>query len=1279
MSDREIQHRRKKPAAVRTRPETASGVRSGLHPLGDHQAAIGNLELLDRLTPRKVQTKLRVSEPGDAHEREADRLADAVMGMPAAALQRQAEEEEEVVQTKLEVHRQEQEEEETVQTKGEIARQAEEEEDSVQTRQEVHRQEQEEEETAQPKGEIARQAEEEEEVVQTKLGVHRQETEEEEAVQTRQEVDRQEEEEEALQAKAENAVKMTPAVESGINRSRGGGHPLDASTRGFFEPRFGRKLSEVKVHTDSHAARLAGQLNAQAFTVGRDVYFAGGKYQPGTESGRSLLAHELTHTIQQQPGAKLADRPAGPDQSRLSLTRANRQVQRTNGGTETSSTTPTQAAIPEEAGTVNEAEHKIIYPTLKLADFKAQGHRGAKYNAQTIKRARNFARGNPDQTSVWDASITDRVIEDKLKDKLASTFEPGDPSKTYVLKHGQSGYYLIGTLSQMVGGSKRPIWDPRGNPRPKDVDHMVELQISGWPDAGWANEAGENGNMELLDSQANQDSGRRIMREVGRLVKVSRENYWKRPSDPAGAATGTDANFWVKSRQPSLKSIKERYDLVFTNVSTGLGQAGQPENHWQWKEIAEETKHLDDFTPDTQGFESGAWTIFPDAAGGMPKRLAHTNGADQAPRARDVRGWFNPFEVRQINLVDPGTLPANAATDIGSITLGLPRGSGRTPYGFNLNQPIPLRRFPGLPNAAYLDAQGLSAVWRALTIRGLSPIEIQSWTLAPDRGMQARGTLLPSIPIFAELGIDLVIDGDELRLSKVFDIGEFNLPGPIEVTDSSLEVFAGTRGIGARGEVGLGIEGVGQGRIEARVDTEGGFALSGTFTFDPELFDPPSQIRMGYANGEFSGSGTLTIGENRVRGIKTASITVTYEQGVLTATGNAELDVPGLERGTMTLTYSEEEGFAIGGTFNLSSDVPGIRSGSVSAEVRQRPEGEGYMVSASGTAVPDIPGVDARVSVSFEDGIFTAEATAQYSRGMLAGELHLGATNRPVDEQGNPGEGPTPELRAFGGGSLTLTLAPWLAATAAVRLTPEGEVEVTGRIGLPSALEVFPARRYDRNIFSINLDIPIVGVAVAGQRIGIFATIGGGLDLTAGFGPGQLRDLHLQVTYNPDHEDQTRVEGGAEFFVPADAGLRLFVRGALGAGIPIVSATAGIEIGGQLGIEGAVRAAVEVSWTPTQGIDLQAEAEIFAEPKFKFDITGFVLVEADLLLTTIELYSQRWQLAQFEYGSGLRLGATFPIHYREGEPFDVSIDDIEFQVPDINPRELLSDLVDRIA
>jgi hypothetical protein len=202
---------------------------------------------------------------------------------------------------------------------------------------------------------------------------------------------------------------------------------------------------------------------------------------------------------------------------------------------------------------------------------------------------------------------------------------------------------------------------------------------------------------------------------------------------------------------------------------------------------------------------------------------------------------------------------------------------------------------------------------------------------------------------------------------------------------------------------------------------------------------------------------------------------------------------------------------------------------------------------------------------------------------------------------------------------------------------------------------------------------------VLGQRIGIFATIGGGLDLSAGVGPGELRELGLQVTYNPAHEDQTHITGGASLYIPAHAGLRLSVHGALGAGIPIVSAEAGLEVGGELGLEGAVQASVHVDWTPSTGLAIDALGEIFVEPKFKFDITGYVLVQADLLLDTVELYSQRWNLAQFEYGSNLRLGMRLPLHYREGQPFDVSWSDVEFVYPDLDATQILSDLVDRIA
>jgi outer membrane protein OmpA-like peptidoglycan-associated protein len=84
---------------------------------------------------------------------------------------------------------------------------------------------------------------------------------------------------------------------------RSPGHPLDAAPRAFFEPRFGHNFGEVRVHTDAQAAESARAVNALAFTVGRDVVFAEGRYQPATHEGRKLVAHELTHVIQQASDA----------------------------------------------------------------------------------------------------------------------------------------------------------------------------------------------------------------------------------------------------------------------------------------------------------------------------------------------------------------------------------------------------------------------------------------------------------------------------------------------------------------------------------------------------------------------------------------------------------------------------------------------------------------------------------------------------------------------------------------------------------------------------------------------------------------------------------------------------------------------------------------------------------------------------------------------------------------------------------------------------------------
>ncbi|MGL4632446.1 MAG: DUF4157 domain-containing protein, partial [Leadbetterella sp.] len=92
------------------------------------------------------------------------------------------------------------------------------------------------------------------------------------------------------------------AISNQIESSRGGGSPMGESTKSFMESRFGNDFSGVRIHTDANAVQLSQNLNAQAFTVGNDVFFNQGKYNPESDSGKHLLAHELTHTLQQGGG-----------------------------------------------------------------------------------------------------------------------------------------------------------------------------------------------------------------------------------------------------------------------------------------------------------------------------------------------------------------------------------------------------------------------------------------------------------------------------------------------------------------------------------------------------------------------------------------------------------------------------------------------------------------------------------------------------------------------------------------------------------------------------------------------------------------------------------------------------------------------------------------------------------------------------------------------------------------------------------------------------------------
>ncbi|MCG3156683.1 MAG: hypothetical protein DKINENOH_03307 [bacterium] len=307
-------------------------------------------------------------------QKEDDESAQAKLASTVGPqLQRQEEKEDESAQTKTLLQRQEKKEDEKpaqakhVDGLAATVQRQEEKEDEAQTFS-LQRQK-EDDESAQAKfastagPQVQRQEEKEEESAQTKTLLQRQENKEEEkpaqaksvnglaaSLQRQEEkedeaqtfsLQRQKEEDESAQAMNMQRRQMhisppglrakpggngemhaSSAVEARVSHSRGGGSALPHDTRAFMEPRFGVDFSQVRVHTGTNAAQMSQDLNAQAFTVGRDIYFGNGKYNPQTSGGQQLLAHELTHVVQQ--GAALRAKP-------IAVTPAPQKIQRSPG------------------------------------------------------------------------------------------------------------------------------------------------------------------------------------------------------------------------------------------------------------------------------------------------------------------------------------------------------------------------------------------------------------------------------------------------------------------------------------------------------------------------------------------------------------------------------------------------------------------------------------------------------------------------------------------------------------------------------------------------------------------------------------------------------------------------------------------------------------------------------------------------------------------------------------------------------------------------------------
>jgi hypothetical protein len=265
-----------------------------------------------------VQAKLKVGQPGDMYEQEADRVADEVMRMPEPQVQRQVGEEEmkeeELIQTKslsdqitplMQRQPIEEEEKETIQPKEASTK-------SPPTRPDIETNIQSSRTGGTPLPKSTRAFFEPRfghDFSEVKLHTNTQAAElartEITPLMQRQENLGEEKEEELIQTKIARDVtpEVTPAISSGIQSLQGGGRPLSGTERSFFEPRFGADFSNVRIHSDKRASNAARSVNARAFTFGHNVVFGTGEYSPDALTGRNMLCskHQISIRVQLYP------------------------------------------------------------------------------------------------------------------------------------------------------------------------------------------------------------------------------------------------------------------------------------------------------------------------------------------------------------------------------------------------------------------------------------------------------------------------------------------------------------------------------------------------------------------------------------------------------------------------------------------------------------------------------------------------------------------------------------------------------------------------------------------------------------------------------------------------------------------------------------------------------------------------------------------------------------------------------------------------------------------
>lgn len=222
------------------------------------------------------------------------------------------------------------------------------------------------------------------------------------------------EEKEDVQMRSNNdaQTEASPDIENKLETSKNGGSSLDKSTKTEMESGFGADFNKVRIHNDSNAVQMNKELGSQAFANGNNIYFNEGKYNPNSQDGKHLLAHELTHTVQQGASKPSVQKKETPNVATPKPT----PTTETQTPVKTESETKTSAQPVVESKVQNPAENANSAPAK-------QEEKGVENETATPNSASSVAATNPTASTPNGATTAQEApaVEEKKVEEPAKT------------------------------------------------------------------------------------------------------------------------------------------------------------------------------------------------------------------------------------------------------------------------------------------------------------------------------------------------------------------------------------------------------------------------------------------------------------------------------------------------------------------------------------------------------------------------------------------------------------------------------------------------------------------------------------------------------------------------------------------------------------------------------------------------------------------------------------------------------------------------------------------